>query len=107
MNKVLLTIFLFLLANNLFAKNNTDQWIDSNKTYKDLINEDFQVKAYDTNTIEIEGGLVILLFITVLQKDKDMYECQEYQTLDKSMNTIDTSLVCRQLTQPYERGLDT
>ena len=106
--KIFITIlFLFFNTTILYAENNIDQWIDSDKTYKDLIEDGFIVKAYDTNTINTEGGLIILLFITVLQKEKEIYECQEYQTLDKSMQTLDMSLVCRELSQPYNRGIGT
>jgi hypothetical protein len=107
MNKILLILFLTFFPLKLFAESNIDQWTDSMKTYKDLIEEGFEVKAYDTNTINANGGLIILLFITVLQKEKEIYECQEYQTLDDSMKTLDMSLVCKKLSQPYKRGLST
>ena len=107
MNKFILIIFLIFFSTSIFAENNIDQWTDSKKTYKDLIEEGFEVKAYDTNTINAEGGLIILLFITVLQKEKEIYECQEYQTLDSGMKTLDMSLVCRELSQPYQRGIGT
>jgi len=107
MNKFIPIIFLIFFSTSIFAENNIDQWTDSKKTYKDLIEEGFEVKAYDTNTINAEGGLIILLFITVLQKEKEIYECQEYQTLDSSMKTLDMSLVCRELSQPYQRGIGT
>jgi len=101
-------ILLFLIfSKNVYANNDIDQWTDSKKTYKDLIEEGFKVKAYDTNTINTEGGLIILLFITVLQKEDEVYECQEYQTLDNSMTTLDMSLICRELSQPYQRGIGT
>ena len=103
---IVLLLFLFF-STNIFAENDIDQWIDSEKTYKDLIEEGFEVQAYDTNTINIEGGLTILLFISVLQKEEEVYECQEYQTLDRSMKTLDMSLMCRELTQPYRRGVGT
>ena len=89
------------------ANPNTDQWLESEKTYKDLINEGFEVKSYAINNIETANGLYILLFVTVLQKDKELYECQEYQTIDKTIETIDMTLVCKELVQPYERGLGT
>lgn len=108
MIKYFIVFFLFsFFSTNIFAENNIDQWIDSEKTYKDLIEEGFEVRAFDTNTINIEGGLTILLFISVLQKEKTVYECQEYQTLDSGMKTLDMSLVCRKLTQPYQRGVGT
>ena len=84
-----------------------DQWQDSSKSYKDLIEEGFEVKAYNMSTIETNTGLKLLLFVTVLQKDREVYECQEYQTLDDTMETLDMTLVCRQLVQPYQRGVGT
>ena len=84
-----------------------DQWQDSDKTYNDLIAEGFEVKAYDINTITTESGFLLMFFVTVLQKDKEVYECQEYQTLDKTMQTIDLSLVCRKLVEPYKIGIGT
>ena len=107
MNKFILIIFLIFFSTSIFAENDIEQWTDSKKTYKDLIEEGFEVKAYDTNTVNAEGGLIILLFITVLQKEKEIYECQEYQTLDSGMKTLDMSLVCRELSQPYQRGIGT
>ena len=89
------------------ANPNTDQWLESEKTYKDLINEGFEVKSYAINNIETANGLYILLFVTVLQKDNELYECQEYQTIDKMIETLDMTLICKQLVQPYERGLGT
>ena len=71
------------------------------------INEGFEVKSYAMNTIETANGLYILLFVTVLQNEKELYECQEYQTIDKTIETIDMTLVCKELVQPYERGLGT
>ena len=89
------------------ANPNTDQWLESEKTYKDLINEGFEVKSYAINDIETANGLYILLFVTVLQKDNDLYECQEYQTIDKMIETLDMTLICKELVQPYEKGLGT
>ena len=40
-------------------------------------------------------------------KDKELYECQEYQTIDKMIETFDMTLICKELVQPYERGLGT
>ena len=100
-------ILLFIIPSILFAGANTDQWKDSKKTYKDLIEEGFEVKAYDTSTIKTQRDLIILFFVTVLQKDKQVYECQEYQTLDSTMKTLDISMICRILTQPYQIGVGT
>ena len=112
MVKVKLNLFyiffsFFLMNNLLFANPNSDQWQDTEKTYKDLIQDGFEVKAYDMNTIESKNGLIIIMFVTVLQKNKTVYECQEYQTLDSNMETYDLSFVCRELVQPYEYGLGT
>ncbi len=99
--------FLFLISSLVNANPNTDQWVESDKSYKDLINEGFEVKSYAMNTIETANGLYILLFVTVLKKEKELYECQEYQTIDKTIETIDMTLICKELVQPYERGLGT
>jgi len=79
--KKFLILFIFIFLSGLVkAESDIDQWIDSQKTYKDLINEGFEVKSYDTTTINAQGGIIIILFVTVLQKNTDVFECQEYQT---------------------------
>ena len=103
---IFLIIFIFYNT-SIFAEVDTDQWQDSNLTYKDLIDQGFEVKAYDINTITTDVGLILVFFVTVLQKEKEVYECQEYQTFDGNMKTLDMSVVCRELTQPYKRGVDT
>ena len=100
-------IFILSFTSISHANPNADQWIESEKTYKDLINEGFEVKSYAINNIETANGLYILLFVTVLQKDNELYECQEYQTIDKKIETLDMTLICKELVQPYERGLGT
>ena len=106
--KLFLSVILFMTLTSLVNANpNTDQWLESEKTYKDLINEGFEVKSYAINNIETANGLYILLFVTVLQKDNELYECQEYQTIDKMIETLDMTLICKELVQPYERGLGT
>ena len=111
MAKKKLTIFLFsifiLFSNQSFANPNIDQWLESEKSYKDLINEGFEVKSYAISDIEVGNGLTIILFVTVLQKDQEIYECQEYQTIDESVETLDMNLICKQLVQPYQRGIGT
>ena len=103
-----LSVIIFMTFTSLVNANpNTDQWLESEKTYKDLINEGFEVKSYAINNIETGNGLYILLFVTVLQKDNELYECQEYQTIDKMIETLDMTLICKELVQPYERGLGT
>ena len=111
MAKKKLIIFLFSVfmsfSNLSFANPNTDQWLESEKSYKDLINEGFEVKSYAISDIEVGNGLTIILFVTVLQKDQEIYECQEYQTIDESVETLDMNLICKQLVQPYQRGIGT
>ena len=111
MAKRKLTIFLFyvfLFVSNLSTANpNIDQWLESEKSYKDLINEGFEVKSYAISDIEVGNDLTIILFVTVLQKDNEVYECQEYQTIDKNVETLDMNLICKELVQPYERGIGT
>ena len=107
LNIFVIFIFIYLFSNLLLANPNSDQWMDSDKSYKDLVDEGFEVKGYDINKIETDNGLILLLFVTVLQKNDDIYECQEYQTLDQTLETLDMQLVCRQLVHPYERGLGT
>ena len=106
--KLLLSVIMVMVFTSLANANpNTDQWLESDKTYKDLINEGFEIKSYAINDIETANGLYILLFVTVLQKDNELYECQEYQTIDKMIETLDMTLICKELVQPYERGLGT
>ena len=103
----LLSIVFLTISNVLSANPDTDQWLESGKSYKDLINEGFEVKSYAINNIETANGLYILLFVTVLQKNNEVYECQEYQTIDKMIETFDMQLICKELVQPYEKGLGT
>tara|TARA_A100001011_G_scaffold100944_1_gene106341 strand:- start:1808 stop:2143 length:336 start_codon:yes stop_codon:yes gene_type:complete len=107
--KLINLLFLFLISysNISFSNPNLDQWLESEKTYKDLINEGFEVKSYSISDIQIENGLMLILFVTVLQKDKDLYECHEYQTMDQTLETLDMTLICKQLIQPYQRGVGT
>ena len=101
------SLFILFFISISHANPNADQWQESDKTYKDLINEGFEVKSYAINNIETANGLSILLFVTVLQKNRDVYECQEYQTLDQNLQTLDLSFVCRKLVQPYNKGVGT
>ena len=107
-NRFISIIFLFsFFSLATLAEVDIDQWQDSDKTYRDLIDEGFEVKAYDINTIASENGHLLMFFVMVLQKNREVYECQEYQTLDNSMKTIDMNFVCRQLVQPYKKGIGT
>ena len=105
--KFLFFIFLLFVHTALYAESDIDQWQDSEKTYKDLIDEGFEVKAYDTSTLKTESGLILMFFVTVLQKNKEVYECQEYQTVDGNLQTLDLSFICRKITQPYKIGIGT
>ena len=105
--KFLFFIFLLFVNSALYAEPDIDQWEDSEKTYKDLIDEGFEVKAYDTSALKTESGLILMFFVTVLQKNREVYECQEYQTVDKNLQTLDLSFICRKITQPYKIGIGT
>ena len=63
-------IFLLCLMSFSFVKAdpNLDQWLDTEKTYKDLINEGFEVKSYTFNNVETANELYILLFILPISK---------------------------------------
>ena len=92
LNLILTYLIIFynlFISNIVFANPHADQWEDSEKSYKDLILEGFEVKAYDMDSINTNIGFTILMFVTVLQKGRKIYECQEYQTIDKSIETFD------------------
>ena len=105
--KFLFFIFLLFVNSSLYAETDIDQWEDSEKTYKDLIDEGFEIKAYDTSTLKTESGLILMFFVTVLQKNREVYECQEYQTVDENLQTLDLSFICRKITLPYKIGIGT
>ena len=105
--KFLFFIFLLFVNTVLYAESDIDQWEDSEKTYNDLIDDGFEVKAYDTSTLKTNSGLILMFFVTVLQKDKEVYECQEYQTVDENLQTLNLSFVCRKISQPYKIGIGT
>ena len=105
--KFLFFIFLLCVNSVLYAEPHIDQWEDSEKTYRDLVDEGFEVKAYDTSTIKTDSGLILMFFVTVLQKKREVYECQEYQTVDQNLQTLNLSFICRKITQPYEIGIGT
>ena len=104
---IFLFLLIFFIFNKVIADENSDQWLDTEKSYRDLIKEGFEVKAYDMNTIETNNGLKLLMFVTVLQKNNEVYECQEYQTIDDTLDTLDLSFICRKLVQPYQQGIGT
>ena len=108
--KTLIYFILFIsliISKFLFADPNIDQWLDTEKTYKDLVNEGYEVKSYSISDIQLDNGLMLILFVTVLQKNEDLYECQEYQTMDQNLETLDMNLICKQLVQPYQKGIGT
>tara|TARA_B100002051_G_C16646471_1_gene591489 strand:- start:392 stop:727 length:336 start_codon:yes stop_codon:yes gene_type:complete len=98
---------IYFFSSYTLANPNVDQWLDTDMTYKDLIDDGFEVKSYSISDIQTSNGLMLLLFVTVLQKEKEIYECQEYQTLDENLDTLDMTLICKQLVQPYQRGVGT
>tara|TARA_B100001057_G_scaffold432888_1_gene461343 strand:+ start:1367 stop:1702 length:336 start_codon:yes stop_codon:yes gene_type:complete len=102
-----LLIVLMINSKFSFADPNVDQWLDTEKTYKDLVNEGYEIKSYSISDIQLNNGLMLILFVTVLQKNDDLYECQEYQTMDQNLETLDMNLICKQLVQPYQRGIGT
>ena len=102
-----ISIIILIFSTSIFANPNLDQWLDTEKTYKDLINNGYEVKSYSIIDIQTVNGLMLLLFVTVLQKNNDLYECQEYQTMDSNLETLDMNIICKQLVQPYQRGLGT
>ena len=105
-NLIFLFIFIFL-SGFVYAEADTDQWKDSEKTYKDLINEGYEVKAYDTTTIKADSGLIILFFVTVLQRERKFLNVKNIKHLDSNMTTLNISMMCRNLTQPYQIGVGT
>jgi len=105
--KLAAILIILNISINVNAEANIDQWEDSEKTYRDLVDDGFEVKAYDTSTIRTNTGLILMFFVTVLQKDKQVYECQEYQTVDENFQTLDLSFICRKVVQPYKIGLGT
>lgn len=105
--RILVFLFLILLSSQLNADPNNDQWKDTNKTYHELIQDGFEVKAYDISNFKDAQGNMYMFFVTVLQKERKVIECQEYQIFDQDMNTVSLTFVCRELVFPYKRGLDT
>ena len=105
--KFIFILFFTIFSNSVLSNPNLDQWLDTEKSYKDLINEGFEVKSYSISNIETTNGLLLILFVTVLQNKDGLYECQEYQTMDQNLETLDMNLICKQLVQPYQRGVGT
>ena len=100
-------IITLLLSSLLKADADNDQWLDTEKTYSSLIDEGYEVKAYDITNFYDQSGNLYMFFVTVLQKFKKVYECQEYQVFDNLMNTLDLPFVCRELVKPYKIGIET
>ena len=44
MKKLTLFMFILFFSTNVFAENDIDQWTDSKKTYKDLIEDGLKLK---------------------------------------------------------------
>ena len=102
--KLFIFIFLLFISNYSFSETYMDQWEDSDKSYLDLIEQGYQVIAYDMSNFKDKMGNMYMFFVTVLQKNKTVFECQEYQIFDEYMNTIDLTVVCRKLVQPFKKG---
>ena len=100
-----LLIIALLFSSLLKADADYDQWLDTEKTYSNLIDEGYEVKAYDITNFYDKSGNLYMFFVTVLQKSKKVFECQEYQVFDDTMITLDLTFVCRELVEPYKRGL--
>ena len=81
--KLFIFTFLLLISNNSFSETYMDQWKDTDESYLDLIDKGYQVKAYDMSNFKDKMGNMYMFFVTVLQKDKTVYECQEYQIFDE------------------------
>jgi len=107
MKKIFFIILFVFITGIVKADADSDQWQDTGETYIDLINTGFEVKAYDMTNFKDDQGNLYLFFVTVLQKENEIYECQEYQVFDNSMVTLDLTFVCRKLVKPYKKGLKT
>jgi len=103
----IILLFFIFISNSLKADSKIDQWQDTKKTYVELIEKGFNVKAYDMTNFKDNQGNLYLFFVTVLQKEKEIYECQEYQIFNNMMETIDLTFICRKLVKPYNKGLKT
>ena len=60
-----ISIIILIFSTSIFANPNLDQWLDTEKTYKDLINNGYEVKSYSIIDIQTVNGLMLLLFVTV------------------------------------------
>ena len=103
----IILLFFIFVSNSLIANSKIDQWQDTKKTYIELIEKGFNVKAYDMTNFKDDQGNLYLFCVTVLQKEKEIYECQEYQIFNNMMETIDLTFICRKLVKPYNKGLKT
>ena len=63
-------IITLLLSSLLKADADNDQWLDTEKTYSSLIDEGYEVKAYDITNFYDQSGNLYMFFVTVLQKFK-------------------------------------
>ena len=79
---------IYFFSSYTLANPNVDQWLDTDMTYKDLIDDGFEVKSYSISDIQTSNGLMLLLFVTVLQKEKEIYECQEYHPALRKADSI-------------------
>ena len=56
--KFIFILFFTIFSNSVLSNPNLDQWLDTEKSYKDLINEGFEVKSYSISNIETTNGLL-------------------------------------------------
>ena len=60
-------IFLFIPQFS-FGNPNLDQWLDTEKTYKDLIDDGYEVKSYSISDIKTANGYFICNCFTKRQR---------------------------------------
>ena len=82
----LMFVLMLTLTNIASSDPNLDQWLDTEKTYKDLINEGYEVKSYSISDIQTSNGLMLLLFVTVLQKDNDIFIKEDQDGTERLVN---------------------
>ena len=104
MLRILIIFIFFLTSQSVVAESINDQWEDTDFTYSELIEKGYEVKGYDMTNFNDAVGNMYMFFVTVLQKDKIVFECQEYQVFDDMLNTIDLTFVCRKLVKPFRKG---
>ena len=46
------------------------------------------VKSYSISNIEVGNGVKNFIICYSFTKEKDLFECQEYQTIDQNIETL-------------------